>query len=129
MHFVLVVIAFFTAAGFNVRVSSTSTKTGIAPTLKTASKLATKVKEGMMTSSPTPIPKATIAVVKAAVPDEVSCAYWQPNVSVIAFSNSWAFHIPFLGPSKPYRIKMPVSNTSFTSFLSSAPKSSKPGIS
>ena len=35
---------------------------------------------------------------------------------------------PFLEPSNPYRINIPVSNTSFTSFFSSSPHNSKPGI-
>ena len=42
MHFVFPVIALRTASGFKVKVSSTSTNTGTAPTLNTASKLATK---------------------------------------------------------------------------------------
>ncbi len=73
-HLVAGVMAAFTATGFSVRVSSTSTSTGMAPTLNTASKLATKVKEGIITSSPVPIPNAAIAVVKAAVPLLVNCA-------------------------------------------------------
>ena len=67
-HFVFEVMAFLTASGFSVNESSTSTKTGIAPTLNTASKLATKVNDGIITSSPAPTPKAAKAVVKAAVP-------------------------------------------------------------
>ena len=46
----------------------------MAPTLSTASKLATNVKEGMITSSPAPMPSAASAVVSADVPLEVSCA-------------------------------------------------------
>ena len=52
IHFVFGVMAFLTATGLKVNVSSTSTKTGMAPTLITASKLATNVNEGIITSSP-----------------------------------------------------------------------------
>ncbi|MNZ93454.1 hypothetical protein D3C78_1125200 [compost metagenome] len=55
-----------------VKVSSISTKTGIAPAAITDSKLATKVNVGIITSSPAPIPRATKAVVKAVVPLEVN---------------------------------------------------------
>ena len=75
IHFVLGVMAASTAAGSKVSELSISTKMGTAPTLKMASKLATKVKAGIITSSPTPTPKATMAVVKAPVPLEVNCAY------------------------------------------------------
>ena len=73
-HFVFGVMAAFTAAGDKVSELSISTNTGTAPTLNMASKLATKVKAGMITSSPAPIPNAAMAVVKAAVPLEVNCA-------------------------------------------------------
>ena len=99
--FVFELIAFFTDSGFIVRVSSTSTKTGVAPTLKTDSKLATNVKEGMITSSPAPIPNAAKAVVKAEVPLEVSCAYLAPNLLQIAASSSFDFQIPLRKLSKP----------------------------
>ena len=100
-HFVFDVIAAFTAAGDKVKLSSISTNTGMAPILKIASKLATKVNAGIITSSPAPTPKAAIAVVKAAVPLEVSCAYCEPKVLHTAASSSLDFQIPFLGPSKP----------------------------
>jgi len=64
-------------------------------------KLATKVKLGIMISSPAPIPSAASAVVSAEVPLDVNCAYFEPKVSQIAFSNSFDFHIPFRGPSNP----------------------------
>ena len=75
------VMAAFTAAGLSVKVSSTSTNTGMAPTLNTASKLATKVNVGIITSSPAPTPIAAKAVVNAPVPLEVNWAYLQPKVS------------------------------------------------
>src|SRR5204863_2800683 len=100
-HFVFDVTALRTASGFNVSVSSISTITGTAPTLNTASKLATKVNEGMITSSPAPIPNAASAVVNADVPLEVSCAYLLPNVLQIASSSSLLFQIPLRGPSNP----------------------------
>ena len=75
MHLVRGVMAERTASGSNVSVSSTSTSTGMAPTLRTASKLATKVKVGMITSSPAPTPNAASAVDKAAVPLDVNWAY------------------------------------------------------
>ena len=62
---------------------------------------ATNVKEGIITSSPVPMPKAAMAVVKAAVPLDVSCAYFDPKVLQMAFSNSTDFHIPLRGPSNP----------------------------
>src|SRR4029079_18435444 len=108
--------------------SSISTSTGKAPTDSTASKLATKVKHGMITSSPAPMFNVASAVVSADVPLDVSCAYPQPKVSQMAASSSLAFHLPLRGPSNPYLIKIPVSSTSFTSFLSSSPNNSKPGI-
>ena len=100
-HFVLLVIAARTAAGDKVKLSSISTNTGIAPILKMASKLATKVNAGIITSSPAPTPSAAIAVVKAAVPLDVNCAYCEPKVAQTAASNSLDFQIPFLGPSNP----------------------------
>ncbi len=128
-HLVLSVIASFTASGLSVSVSSISTRTGTAPTLSTASKLATKVKLGIITSSPYPTPSVASAVVSAAVPLQTSCACLEPNLLLIASSSSFAFHLPFRAPSNPYRISMPVSSTSFTSFLSSSPNISYPGIS
>jgi hypothetical protein len=70
-----VLLHFLTASGFKVNVLSTSTKTGTAPTLKTASKLATNVKQAILLHLRAPIPKLLIAVVNAAVPLLVSCAY------------------------------------------------------
>src|SRR5437868_8560624 len=96
MHLVLEVMAFSTASGDNVNVSSTSARTGMAPTLNTASKEATNVNVGIITSSPEPIPKAANAVVRAAVPLDTSCAYLHPNLEQISCSSSFDFHIPFL---------------------------------
>ena len=72
MHFVFEVIAFSTETGSKVKVLSISTKTGTAPEAKIDSKLATKVKEGMITSSPAPIPADARATVNAAVPLETN---------------------------------------------------------
>ena len=123
-HFVFDVMAAFTATGSSVRDSSISTKTGIAPTEITASKLATKVNAGIITSSPKPIPNAAIAVVRAAVPLLNSWAYLHPKVSVIFCSSSFAFQFPLRCASNPYRIRIPVLITSSICFLSSSPKNS-----
>ena len=66
------VIAAFTASMSKVKVSSISTTTGVAPNIIMASKLATKVKQGIITSSPAPIPVEASARLTAAVPLERS---------------------------------------------------------
>ena len=65
---VLEVIAFSTDSISRVNVLSISTITGIAPIMIIASKLATNVKLGIITSSPDPIPEAASAIVTAEVP-------------------------------------------------------------
>jgi hypothetical protein len=87
--------------GESVSVSSTSASTGVAPTESTASKLATKVKVGMTTSSPEPTPRAASAVVSAAVPLETSWACAAPVRAARAASSSRAFQRPRRGPSNP----------------------------
>ncbi len=52
-----------------LRVSSTSVKTGMAPTSKIASQVATKVNPCVITSSPGPTPSAVSATFSAAVPE------------------------------------------------------------
>lgn len=56
------------AAGSRVKLSSTSTKTGVAPRSATASAVAAKVKAGRNTASPGRAPKASSASVSASVP-------------------------------------------------------------
>ena len=68
MALVFEVIAAFTPSISSVKVSSISTTTGVAPIIMMASKLATKVKLGMITSSPAPTPATARVMLTAAVP-------------------------------------------------------------
>ena len=99
--FVLEVIAASTACGSKVNVSSISTKTGIAPNIMIASKLATNVKVGIITSSPAPIPATAIATETAAVPLDTNWTCFTLNFSCNSDSSSFAFQCPLRIPSKP----------------------------
>ena len=94
-------IAFSTAEGSSVNVSSMSTKIGTAPIAKIDSKLATNVNVGIITSSPAPTPALTNATVSAAVPLLTTCAYLVSILFANPFSSSKAFQWLFRIPSKP----------------------------
>ena len=63
----------------------------MAPNAKMDSKLATKVKVGMMTSSPAPTPALAKATVRAAVPLLTKCTCWVCIRLLRAASISLAF--------------------------------------
>ncbi len=121
-------MAALTAPGSRVRVSSISQSTGMAPTDNTASKLATKVKVGTITSSPAPIPALARATVRAAVPLLTRWACRACMRAARAASISRAFQWPWRMGSNPYRINTPVSSTSCTDFFSASPNRSNPGM-
>ena len=68
------VMAASRAAGSMLSEASTSTMTGVAPVWITASQVATNVKQGRMTSSPGPTPKALRPVSRAAVHEDTAWA-------------------------------------------------------
>src|SRR3989344_6280287 len=79
MHFVFGVIAFNIALGSMHQVKgSISTRTGMAPVYNTALAVATKVRSGIITSSPFFIPKDANAKCKPVVPLETANAYFVP---------------------------------------------------
>ena len=65
-----------------------STKTGFAPVETTAFAVATKVKDGIRTSSPCLISNAYSAACKAAVPEFTAIAYFEFTNEETAFSKS-----------------------------------------
>ena len=67
---------------------SLSTNTGTAPSLVTAMAHDMIVKVGMITWSPSPIPRACTATSSAAVPLDTEIPYFRPAAALIFFSNS-----------------------------------------
>src|SRR5580765_2978695 len=74
--------------------SRTSTNTGTPPRSTKALAVETKVNEGMMTSSPGPMPARIAAISRAAVPECVRSALRQPTLR-----SSHAWHRLVNGPS------------------------------
>ncbi|OGV67274.1 MAG: hypothetical protein A2283_05030 [Lentisphaerae bacterium RIFOXYA12_FULL_48_11] len=98
------------AAGEVMSVSrSTSTKTGFAPASTMRFTVETQVIDGVITSSPGPIPKAVRMTCIPAVAEAMATASWHPVYLRNSFSNS-----VFLGPV----VIHPDRRTSFTALMS-----------
>lgn len=87
------------AAGSRVKLSSTSTKTGVAPRSATASAVAAKVKAGRNTASPGRAPKASSASVSASVPLAQPSAKRAPERRARASSSVLICAPPMYAPS------------------------------
>src|SRR5690606_14481743 len=74
------------------------------------------------------MPDAASAHDTAVEPLETAWAYLAPVIFRTSASNSRAFQMFLRWASWLYRKRIPVSSTSLTSFLSSAPNNSVPGI-
>lgn len=86
---VLSVTASMTSWSLTHRVAeSMSTKCGVAPTARMACTVAQNVMDGTITSRPGPIPAASRAVWRAAVPEATATASGTPRKSAIRRSNS-----------------------------------------
>ena len=71
-----------------------STKTGVAPRRAKALAVETKVKEGMITSSPGPTPDSIPAISSACVHDVVSMTVWAPVIDFSCSSQAWTNRPP-----------------------------------
>ncbi len=95
-----------------------SAKTGLALQARTTFAVASKVKAGIITSSPGLTLKAISEVWRDAVPELTAIACFTPTWDASFLSNS----LTYFPPSKLASVRMPLSRTSLTALFSPSPR-------